>query len=131
LSAPGLTNGNGYFTGVTVESYSDARLKKDITNISSSLDKVCLLNGVTYRPDLVKQNSLGLKPIDKVEVGLLAGEVQSVLPEAVCIAPFDMMSGSLSKSGQNYLTIKYDNLIPLLVEAIKELKKEVDILKNK
>jgi hypothetical protein len=39
-------------------------------------------------------------------------------------------SGS-SKSGENYLTIKYESVIPLLVEAIKELKAEIDILKNR
>jgi hypothetical protein len=130
LSAPGLTSGNGYFTGTTVTGYSDARLKTNILNIPNSLLKVCSLNGITYKPDIKKQTALGLKPIDKTEVGLLAHEVKEVLPEAVSTAPFDMSKNG-SKSGENYLTIQYEKLVPLLVEAIKDLKAEIEELKKK
>ena len=59
-------------------------------------------------------------------VGLIAQEVQEVLPEAVRNAPFDTdeVRGIESLSGENYLTIQYEKVVPLLVEAIKELKKE-------
>jgi hypothetical protein len=60
--------------------------------------------------------------------------VQSVLPEIVRIAPFDMMLDSynniISKSGDNYLTICYEKLAPLFVESIKALKKELDEVKR-
>ena len=59
--------------------------------------------------------------------------MQSILPEIVRIAPFDMMLDSynniISKSGDNYLTICYEKLAPLFVESIKALKKELDEVK--
>ena len=57
------------------------------------------------------------------------------MPQAVSIAPFDMetdeFSGEVtSKSGEDYLTVDYAKLVPLLVESIKELKAEIDVLKG-
>jgi hypothetical protein len=75
------------------------------------------LNGVRYEANETAQ-SLGYKV--KPEVGLSAQEVQAVLPEVVVPAPID----------DKYLTIHYERVIPLLVEAIKELKAEVDSLKG-
>jgi len=51
------------------------------------------------------------------------------LPEIVVPAPFDIDENGGSKSGLNYKTVHYDKLVPLLIEAIKELKVEVDELK--
>ena len=130
VSATDVGSGNGYFTGNTYTGYSDARLKTNILNIPNSLSKVCSLNGVTYKPDIEKQTALGLKPVDKTEVGLLAHEVKEVLPQAVSVAPFDMGKNG-SKSGEEYLTIQYEKLVPLLVEAIKDLKAEIEELKKK
>lgn len=56
----------------------------------------------------------------KKEVGLSAQQVQKVLPEVVVPAPID----------EKYLTIHYDRVIPLLVEAIKELKEQNTTLRN-
>jgi hypothetical protein len=67
---------------------------------------------------------------EQKEIGFIAQEIQAVLPEAVKPAPFDY-NGGLSKSGENYLTVQYEKIVPLLIEAIKELKAEIDILKNK
>jgi hypothetical protein len=59
-------------------------------------------------------------------VGLFADEVESVLPEAVKLAPFDRDEQGQSKSGENFKTIQYEKLVPLLVEAIKEQQTIID-----
>jgi hypothetical protein len=61
-------------------------------------------------------------------VGVIAQEIKEVLPEAVKFAPFDreMKDGKeVSKSGEEYLTVQYEKLVPLLIEAIKELQERV------
>jgi hypothetical protein len=64
-----------------------------------------------------------------------AQDVQRVLPEIVKIAPFDLAidedGNKTSKSGENYLTLSYERLAPVFVEAIKELKKEIAMLKQR
>ena len=97
--------------------YSDDRLKTRLGNIENALAKVMTLNGFQYEANETAQ-ALGYTV--KPEIGLSAQEVQAVLPEVVVPAPID----------EKYLTIHYDRVIPLLVEAIKELKKEIDELKK-
>jgi hypothetical protein len=97
--------------------YSDDRLKTRLGNIEGALNKVMSLNGFHYEANKTAQD-LGYDV--KSEVGLSAQEVQAVLPEVVVPAPID----------EKYLTIHYERIIPLLVEAIKELKDEVDSLKK-
>ena len=69
-----------------------------------------------------------------MEIGLSAQEVKAVMPELTCLAPFDIertpTGEIISKSGNNYLTVNYERLVPVLVEAIKELKNELNIIKN-
>ena len=110
--------------------YSDERLKEDIVEIENALEKVMSLRGVTYKPNSLAE-SLGYKKQN--EVGVIAQDVEKVLPEAVKPAPFDIMlfeNTEISKSGQNYKTVQYEKLVPLLIEAIKELNKEVNELKG-
>jgi hypothetical protein len=103
----------------TITSYfSDERLKTKLGNIENALDKVQSLNGFYYEPNEIAQ-SLGYK--SKREVGVSAQEVQAIMPEVIAPAPID----------NQYLTVSYDRLVPLLIEAIKELKTEIDILKGK
>jgi len=64
-----------------------------------------------------------------MQVGVSAQEVKAVLPEVVSAAPFDLDEKGESKSGENYMTVNYEKLVPLLIEAIKELKAEVEALK--
>jgi len=104
-------------TNDIVAYYSDDRLKNRIGNIENALDKVCQLNGFHYSANELAQ-SLGY--VAKPEVGVSAQEVMEVLPEIVVPAPID----------EKYLTVQYERLIPLLIEAIKELKNEVAILKK-
>jgi hypothetical protein len=97
--------------------YSDDRLKTRIGNIESALDKLLSLNGFYYQANETAQ-ALGYAV--KREVGVSAQEVQKVVPEIVVPAPID----------DKYLTVHYERLIPLVIEAIKELKAEVDALKK-
>ena len=64
------------------------------------------------------------------EIGISAQEVQSVLPEIVKLAPFDsarnINNELISKSGSNYLTVDYEKLAPLFIEAIKELTNKIN-----
>ena len=97
--------------------YSDDRLKTKLGNIEKALEKVCSLSGFFYEANETAQ-ALGYDPIR--EVGLSAQQVQQVLPEVVVPAPIDA----------KYLTLRYEKVVPLLVEAIKELKAEIDELKR-
>jgi hypothetical protein len=123
--------GNIIATGRITSSYSDKRLKTFTSNISNSLDIISNLNGYYYHP-----NEVALKAgfENEKQIGLSAQEVQNVLPEIVKIAPFDTAkdeSGNIiSKSGKTYLTICYERLGPVFVEAIKELTGQIKELKE-
>lgn len=122
-------SGNSVATGDVVSNYSDVRLKKNIIGIDSALNKVNGLRGVTY--DFNNKPEIGFEPTRKSDHGLIAHEVQEVLPHAVTLAPFDLATNGGSKSGDSYLTIRYERVIPLLVEAIKELSAKLEKLENK
>ena len=121
-------------TGNITAYYSDERLKTKVGKIESALDKVSSLEGFIYvENDIAK--SLGYKN-SKQQVGVSAQAVQKVLPEAVSLAPVDMetheTTGEItSKSGENYLTVDYARLVPLLVESIKELSAKNEELENR
>jgi len=102
LTASGSITASG-----NVTAYSDAKLKTDMVQIRNALDKVGALTGYTYtRIDTGRR-----------ETGLIAQDVQAVLPEAV-----------VDNGGT--LSLAYGNLVGLLVEAIKELRYEVDALRK-
>lgn len=112
--------------------YSDERLKTKTGKIENALEKVGKLSGFYYvENELAK--SVGYNN-DKQQVALSAQAVKEVMPEAVSLAPFDMKTledGTIeSESGENYLTVDYARLVPLLVEAIKELETEIKALKG-
>ena len=68
-------------------------------------------------------------------MGVIAQEVEKVLPQIVVPAPFDIGQNAdgteYSISGENYKTVQYEKLVPLLIEAIKEQQKQIDELKLK
>jgi hypothetical protein len=97
--------------------YSDDRLKTKLGTIENALDKLCTLSGFYYEPNQTAQN-LGYEV--KRHVGVSAQEVQLIMPEVVKAAPIS----------DQYLTVQYEKLVPLLIEAIKELKSEIDSLKG-
>lgn len=124
------TTGEIRATGNITSNYSDERLKENINIIGSALEKVDQLRGVTFTPNDIAE-SYGYKK--QQEVGVIAQDVIKVLPEAVKHAPFDTMifeNKEISRSGEQYLTVQYEKLVPLLVEAIKELNKEIKQLKG-
>ena len=111
---------------------SDERLKRDFNKVENALEKVCSLEGVTYQWDEKKCVSVSFKPeFHQTEMGLRAQQVQGQFPEVVTAAPFDLDEEGNSKSGDDYLTMRYERLVPALIEAIKELKAEVDDLKRR
>ena len=118
--------GEIFATGNITAYYSDERLKTKISNIKDPLEIINKLNGFYYTPnDLARINGVTNTGI---EIGLSAQEVQKVLPEIVKIAPFDSERNKdgciVSKSGENYLTMSYERLVPVFVEAIKELERK-------
>jgi hypothetical protein len=93
------------------------------------MTKVRSLTGVRYTPNQLAEQ-LGFTAGERI-VGLFADELEAVLPEAVKLAPFDRDETGGSKSGENYKTIQYEKVVPLLVEAIKELSREFEEFKKK
>ena len=112
--------------------YSDERLKTNIENIKEPLELIKNLNGFYYTPNELAE-SFGIKSSNR-EVGLSAQEVNKILPELTDLAPFDMCldnDGNIkSKSGNNYLTISYERMVPVIIESLKELTREVEALKK-
>jgi hypothetical protein len=106
-------------TGEVTAFYSDARLKDFEGAIDNALDKVKNLTGYYYTENETAK-TLGYSN-NKRQVGLSAQEVEKILPEVVAPAPI----------GQGYLTVKYEKLIPLLVEAIKEQQTMIEQLVKK
>ncbi len=94
----------GYGTG------SDERIKTNIKTIENALDKTLLLRGVEY-------NDIRIEP-EKKRIGLIAQEVELIMPEVV-------------RTGDDRLKgIEYQNLVGLLIEAIKEQQKQINDLIN-
>jgi len=116
------TNGNLVFDGTNLSVggditafASDMRLKTNLEQIEGAVAKVCKLSGFTYE---FNETGKGLDLPDGRHAGVSAQQVLEVLPEAVACRPID-----------DYLTVKYEKLVPLLIEAVKELKKEIDELR--
>jgi hypothetical protein len=116
--AAGNTSITGFITatGDITAFFSDDRLKDRYSNIPNAVEKVKSLNGFYYEPNITAQD-LGYQK--EMHVGISAQEVNAIMPEVVAPAPID----------NKYLTVKYDRLIPLLIEAIKEQQIQIDELK--
>ena len=67
----------------------------------------------------------------KTETGVIAQNVQKVIPDAVMEAPFNSTSTEITGEERNYLTVDKEKIIPLLIEAIKEQQTQIDELKAK
>jgi hypothetical protein len=136
-------DGNMYVNGniiaslaiTTFDDFSDERLKDREGNIENPLDIVNKLQGFYYKPNKTATD-LGIKgnKMNKRELGISAQDVQKILPELIHIAPvdisYDAENNVISKTGSNYLTVNYEKIIPLLIESIKELNKNINELKK-
>jgi hypothetical protein len=118
-AAPG-SNSLAVKGGITAEGditayyTSDSRLKTKIESITGALGKVSKLDGITFNWNDQAEG----KDQTRREAGVLAQQIQEVLPEAV------------AERDNGMLAVRYEQLVPLLIEAIKELKAEVDFLKK-
>jgi len=115
-------------TNAVTAFYSDRRLKTEISRIENALDKIDQLTGVIYTQNKLAEK-FGYNDYSE-QVGLYADDVKRVQPQVVKPAPFDLNDDNTSKSGENYLTVQYEKLVPLLVEGIKELRQEINALKG-
>ena len=108
------TGGNIIATGnvTTKGTISDIRLKENIVRLNNSLEKISQINGYTFnykdRPD-------------ETMPGVIAQEIEKVLPEVV----YDF-----EQENETYKAVRYANIVPLLIEAIKDLKGKVDELET-
>lgn len=122
-----MTGTHLYVTGNIGAYISDERLKTHIKVLEKPVDTLFKLRGVSFN---WKED--GPQPARGSDVGLIAQEVQAVFPQAVCPAAFDHGEDGLSKSGEDYITIKLGyQVIALLVEAVKELATRVEALEAK
>jgi hypothetical protein len=93
-----------------VTAYSDVRIKANVETIPSALDKLDLIRGVTYtRTDLEDK--------EQRYAGVIAQEIEEVLPEAV-------------RDHGDIKTVDYNATIALLIQAVKELRDEVEMLRK-
>lgn len=98
LTTAGASVSGGTITATDFVISSDARLKDIRGRILFALQTIEKISGIKY----------SLKGEDEIQLGVIAQEIQSVLPEAVLV------------DDNGYLTVKYERLIPVLLEAIKE-----------
>jgi len=103
---------------VTAYYSSDERLKDNVQVIANALAKVLQIRGVEFDWNNLDEPEDGYF-VRKHDIGVIAQEIEKVLPEVVGTREDGMKA------------VKYDRIIPLLIEAIKELKAEVDVLKGK
>ena len=100
---------------------SDDRLKTKRESIDNALDKVLSLNGFTFEWNELGSRIIGV-PEGTKSVGISAQETQGIVPEAV--------KEIITPEGDDFLSVKYEKLVPLLIEAIKELNGKVEDLQQ-
>ncbi len=108
---------DGTVTMITVATPSDVRYKEDIATLESSLKKIMLLRGVSYAWKQDRVKGAGFK--EGRNIGFIAQEVETVLPELV------------HRDSKGYMTLSYDKVVPVLVEAIKEQQAIIEDQKRK
>ena len=95
---------------------SDLRYKKDIQELGTVLDKISKLNAVYYNWDRDKFSEKNFS--DRLQIGVIAQEVENIFPELVLTNP------------EGYKTVAYDRIGPILIEGLKELIQENQVLRK-
>ncbi len=112
---------------------SDKRLKENFRIIENAVDKVKSLGGYIFdwREDMMAKYEFEPDQT-KDDAGVIAQDVLKVMPAAVQRAPFDYDPNKKghSKSGEEFMTVQYEKMVPLLIEAIKEQQEQIDQLKK-
>ena len=113
--------GNIYATG-DITAFSDIRKKKNIIEISSSLELIKQLRGVRFEfisgSESPNKDLINDKNENKIHVGLIAQEVEKILPEVVVTAD------------DGYKSINYGSIVSVLINAMKEQQSQIDQLKD-
>jgi hypothetical protein len=120
-AASGTTGEIRATNNVTAYYSSDARLKENVTNIGNAVDIVKQLNGVRYDWTASYIESKGGEDgmfVRKQDIGVIAQEVEKVFPEIV------------AENSEGYKAVRYERLVPVLIEAVKELSREIERLKG-
>ena len=112
--------------------YSDERLKKKLNSLSNVLENLEKIDVFKYENSDIANKYFE----NKLQIGLSAQEINKYYPEVVALAPFDSIYDEIqnkyvSKSGENYLTLKYDRLVVVSLQGIKELNNKNKNLENK
>ena len=112
-------DGSNLSVGGNITAYaSDIRLKTNIATLERSLERLLTLTGFNYTWN-EKGVELGFNP-GELQIGLSAQDVQKVVPEAV-----------KRRANDEYLTVQYDRLVPLLIESIKEQQSQIEDLRGR
>jgi hypothetical protein len=120
VAANGTTGRLDCSNDVVAFSSSDRRWKENIIRIENPLDKISKIGGYTFDwKELTEEEKRTQHGNSGHDVGVIAQEIQEVLPEVV------------KERDNGYLAVDYEKLVPLLIESIKELKQEVDDIKQK
>ena len=111
---------------------SDERLKKKLNSLSNVLENLEKIDVFKYENSDIANKYFE----NKLQIGLSAQEINKYYPEVVALAPFDSIYDEIqnkfvSKSGENYLTLKYDRLVVVSLQGIKELNNKNKNLENK
>lgn len=118
--------GTGYAVGGWLNA-SDRRLKTNIQPIGSALEKINRIHGVHYTITTKSRSIDGeIKSNSREQYGVIAQDVEKVFPEMVKEKALFLQSGDDTL----YKTVDYTQLVPVLLEAIKELQSEVEMLKQ-
>jgi hypothetical protein len=106
------------------------RLKDVKGHVDNPLKKIQHFDGVYYQPSELAYE-IAHETSESRKVGFIAQEIERVLPEVIRVAPFDSNKHGHSISGDKYLTVDYSRVVPLLIEALKEQKKQIDYIRKK
>lgn len=118
-----VNGANGVCTAVQFSSTSDERAKFWIKPVTDALDKVCSLKGVTYSMHTTTQNTVR-------NAGLIAQDVQKVLPEAVHVGEVGKTLDKNCFEVEDPLSLDYNAMSALYVEAFKEVRSEMQAMRD-